>query len=205
MDCENVVLNALVRGMPVLVATQPRYPREVRCLSCSSDKSMRGTLLRHGHGRKKVCLSFRSMHREFQLLDVDSVFLACVGPCPLQLCTAYIDSNSTSSLSCWQISWCDFVQLADLHNHDKYSATWQHDRFILVRDGLTGFRNALIGGLFCVLNHCLIPMTPCLREVLSNSAYEIFCFPSRHVRDHLPCRIQLGQVVWSTRSIACSL
>ena len=47
----------------------------------------------------------------------------------------------------------------------------------------------------CVLNHFLIPMTPCQREVLSNSAYGIFCFPSQHARDHLPWRIQLGQVV----------
>ena len=47
----------------------------------------------------------------------------------------------------------------------------------------------------CVLNHFLIPMTPCQREVLSNSAYGFFCFPSQHARYHLPWRIQLGQVV----------
>ena len=60
----------------------------------------------------------------------------------------------------------------------------------------------------CVLNHFLIPMTPMTpdqREVRSNSAYGIFCFPSQHARYHLPWRIQLGQVALSTRSITCSL
>ena len=63
----------------------------------------------------------------------------------------------------------------------------------------------VIGTQGCVLNHFLIPMTPCQREVLSNSAYGIFCFPSQHARYHLPWRIQLGQVALSTRSITCSL
>ena len=90
LDYVSVILNVLVPDMQLLAAIPPRYRPKALCQSYIAYRSMRETFRLHDHGRKTAYRFGHSMHREFQPLAADSVFLAYVGAYQLQLYTAYI-------------------------------------------------------------------------------------------------------------------